>query len=112
MNNINVFISTGSTSNETQEVFITAIETRLRSENLIPNTVGRNRFSADSPLKTVIELMNDCSGTIIVALERYYFPDGIEMRGVLEKRNYAKLNIQRLGIRLRQQWPIPKVNQF
>ncbi|MBK6379461.1 MAG: hypothetical protein IPO01_13875 [Chitinophagaceae bacterium] len=81
MGQLNVFISVGGTATETQEIFVSAIENRLRSENLIPNTVGRNKFSADSPLKTVNELMNDCSGTIIVALERTYFPNGLEKRG-------------------------------
>lgn len=80
MSNINVFISAGTTSTENQENFVSAIENRLRSENLIPNTVGRNKFSADSPLKTVIELMDECFGTIIIALERTYFPTGVERR--------------------------------
>lgn len=86
MSNIDVFISAGTTSTESQEAFITAIENRLKSENLTPNTVGRNKFSADSPLKTVIELMNECSGTIIVALERTYFPNGVERRGGVKEK--------------------------
>jgi hypothetical protein len=81
MNEHKIFISVGGTSNDKQENFVRAIEERLRSENLLPNTVGRNKFSADSPLKTVLELMNECSGTIIIALERTYFPSGFEKRG-------------------------------
>jgi len=85
MEQFNVFISVGGTATDEQENFVSAIETRLRSENLIPNTVGRNKFSADSPLKTINELMNDCSGTIIVALERTYFPTGLEKRGGIKE---------------------------
>ena len=81
MKNLNVFISVGGTATEAQESFVQTIENRLRSEGLIPNTVGRNKFSSDSPLKTVKDLMNDCSGTVIVALERTYFPQGLEKRG-------------------------------
>lgn len=77
----NIFISVGGTANEKQESFVSAIESRLKSENLIPNTVGRNKFSCDSPLKTIVELLDECSGTIIIALERTYFPMGIEKRG-------------------------------
>lgn len=77
----NIFISVGGTANEKQESFVSAIELRLKSENLIPNTVGRNKFSCDSPLKTIVELLDGCSGTIIIALERTYFPTGIEKRG-------------------------------
>src|SRR5688572_23047577 len=91
MSNINVFISVGITSNDSQESFVSAIENRLRSENLIPNTVGRNKFKADSPLKTVIELMNECSGTIIVALERTYFPNGIERRNGLKEKTLTEI---------------------
>lgn len=80
MNPINVFISVGTTCSDAQEAFVTAIETRLRAEGLSPNTVGRNTFSADAPLKSVTTLMNTCSGAIIVALERVYYPNGIERR--------------------------------
>ncbi len=73
MNNINVFISVGAPCTDDQESFVSAIESRLRAENLSPNTVGRNKFGASSPLKTVIELMDECFGTIIIALERTFF---------------------------------------
>ena len=76
-----VFISVGGTANIQQEGFVKSIEDRLRSENLIPNTVGRNKFSSDSPLKTVKDLMDECSGILVIALERTYFEKGIEKRG-------------------------------
>jgi hypothetical protein len=81
MNELNVFVSVGGTSTEKQEAFVRAVEDRLRSEGLIPHTVGRNTFSADAPLKTVTELLDRCSGTVVVALERSYFAAGIEKRG-------------------------------
>jgi len=81
MEQSNIFISVGATSTEKQEEFVSAIENRLRSEGLIPNTVGRNKFTADSLLKTINELMDECHGTVIVALERTYFPSGLEKRG-------------------------------
>ena len=77
----NVFISVGLPATKEQEDFVVAVEDRLRSEGLIPNTVGRNKFSIDSPLKTIDELMDNCCGVIIIALERTYFPEGIEKRG-------------------------------
>ena len=81
MGQLNVFISVGGTSTQKQEQFVLAIEKRLRSEGLIPNTVGRNKFSSDAPLKTINSLMDECSGTIVIALERTYFPNGLEKRG-------------------------------
>ena len=57
------------------------IRLRLRSEGLVPQTVGRNTFSSDAPLKAVTELMDRCSGIMVIALERNYFPSGAERRG-------------------------------
>lgn len=76
-----VFISVGGTATPQQEDFVKYIEDRLRSENLIPNTIGRNTFSSDSPLKSIKDLMDECSGIFVVALERTYFENGIEKRG-------------------------------
>lgn len=81
MNELNVFVSVGGTATEQQEAFVRAVEDRLRSEALIPHTVGRNTFSAEAPLKTVTELLNRCSGTVVIALERSYFASGKEKRG-------------------------------
>jgi hypothetical protein len=81
MNELNVFVSVGGTATEQQESFVRAVEDRLRSEGLIPHTVGRNAFSVDSPLKTVTELLDKCSGTVVIALERMYFSNGLDKRG-------------------------------
>lgn len=94
MDELKIFVSVGGTANDKQESFIRAVEERLRSESLIPMTVGRNKFSADSPLKAVIECLNESSGVIIIALERTYFPSGLEKRGgskelELKNRRYA-----------------------
>ncbi len=77
----NIFLSVGATANERQELFVRSIEDRLLRENLIPNAVGRNKFSAGSPLQTILELIDECDGTLIIALERTYFPSGVEKRG-------------------------------
>ncbi len=81
MNELNVFVSVGGTASEQQETFIRAVEDRLRSEGLIPHTVGRNTFSSDAPLKAVTELLDKCSGTVVIALERSYFASGVEKCG-------------------------------
>jgi hypothetical protein len=76
-----IFVSLGATATQLQEDFVRAIEDRLRSEGLVPHTVGRNTFSSDAPLKAVTELMNKCSGAVVIALERSYFPSGISKPG-------------------------------
>ncbi|HWC61915.1 MAG TPA: hypothetical protein VHC44_19665 [Verrucomicrobiae bacterium] len=81
MEQLDVFISVGDTATDEQEAFVRAIEERLRNEGLIPHTIGRNTFSSDAPLSTVTDVMSSCSGTVIIALERMYFPSGIGKRG-------------------------------
>jgi hypothetical protein len=78
---MNVFVSVGSTSSPGQEEFVRAVEDRLRAEGLVPQTVGRNVFSADSPFNAVTKLMASCSGVVVIALERLYIETGSEKRG-------------------------------
>lgn len=78
---MDVFVSVGSGLNPKQEIFVKAVEDRLRAINLTPRTVGRNTFSSDAPLKAVQTLMNDCKGVVVIALERFRFSDGIERFG-------------------------------
>jgi hypothetical protein len=80
MADIDVFVSVGGTATEQQETFVRAVEDRLRSEGIGPHTVGRNTFSADAPLKAVTDLMEKCSGAVVIALERSFFASGIEKR--------------------------------
>lgn len=81
MNELNVFVSVGGTANDVQEAFVQAVERRLRAEGLVPHTVGRNTFSTDAPLRAVTELLDKCVGTVVIALERSYFPSGLDKRG-------------------------------
>src|SRR4029078_8448985 len=76
-----VFVSVGSPATEQQEAFVRAVEDRIRAEGLVPHTVGRNTWSADSPLQTVMALMESCAGAFVIALERSYFASGVEKRG-------------------------------
>ncbi len=52
----------------------------------MPRTVGRNEFTSQQPLKHIDRLMQECSGTAIVAFERLYIQDGSERRGSDQER--------------------------
>lgn len=78
---MDVFVSVGTGLSTQQEAFVSAIEERLRAVGLTPRTIGRNTFSADAPLQAVTELMNQCGGAVVIALERFHFPRGEERRG-------------------------------
>jgi hypothetical protein len=93
MAELNVFVSVGGTATEEQEAFVRAVEDRLRSEGIVPHTVGRNTFSSDAPLKMVTKLMDECSGAVVIALERTFFPSGIEKRGGPKQATIADVKL-------------------
>ena len=93
MDELNVFVSVGGTATEQQEAFVRAVEDRLRSEGLIPHTVGRNTFSSDAPLKAVTELLDKCVGTVVIAMERMYFESGVEKRGGPKEAALAEVRL-------------------
>ncbi len=93
MTELDVFVSVGGTATEEQEVFVRAVEDRLRSEGIIPHTVGRNTFSADAPLKAVTELMDKCRGAVVIALERSFFASGTEKRGGPDESTLANVKL-------------------
>ncbi|MEP3276972.1 MAG: hypothetical protein ABJN26_22695 [Stappiaceae bacterium] len=93
MADLDIFLSVGGTANAKQETFVSSVEDRLRSEGLISHTVGRNTFSADAPIRTVEKLMDKCVGTIVIALERSYFSEGLEKRGGDKEQALANIRL-------------------
>lgn len=78
---MNVFLSVGRASTTVQEQFIISLEKYLSNNGLTPLTVGRNYFKNQQPLKSVVECMTECSGTVILAYERTHIEGAIEKRG-------------------------------
>lgn len=81
---MNVYVSVG-VYNTVQEEFVKNVEERLRAEGLVPQTVGRNVFTADSPFLAVNELMDRCRGVVVIALERLHIESGVEKDGGPDK---------------------------
>jgi hypothetical protein len=90
---MDVFVSVGTVANAEQEAFVTAVEERLTIEGLTPHTLNRNTYSVDAPLKAVTELLDTCRGTVVIALERSYFPQGIDKRGGPQERAISDVRI-------------------
>lgn len=77
---INIFLSVGRTATPEQSAFVSAVETLLAVHDLAPRTVRRTDFADEKPLKHISNVLNECSGTIVVALERLHASDAVEFR--------------------------------
>jgi hypothetical protein len=86
---MDVFVSVGTGLSPAQEAFVGAVEERLRAIGLNPRTIGRNTFSTEAPLHAVIELMDRCAGAVVIAIERYHFPVGVERRASPRERTLS-----------------------
>ncbi len=86
-----IFISVGTGLSSTQEKFLQALENRLLVEGLTPCTIGRNKFGSGPPLKTITEAMDKCAGCIVLALERLYFPCGVERPGTKNEKELGEV---------------------
>ena len=88
-----IFISAGRNSKPEHEKFISEIEQFLRNNGLNPRAVGRNEFQNSQPLKSIKQVMNECSGTVVIAFERIHFEQGYEKRGSDAEKPLSNVNI-------------------
>ncbi len=76
-----IFLSVGQTATPEQDNFVQAVENLLHEHGLRTRTVGRTDFSTGKPLKKILDVMKQCSGTVVIAFERFHFERGIELKG-------------------------------
>ncbi|MCB9421435.1 MAG: hypothetical protein H6667_16650 [Ardenticatenaceae bacterium] len=88
-----VFLSVGSTANDTQEKFVQLMEEFLEGKGLTPQTVGRSYFSSKQPLVAIDELLQECVGTVIIAYERTHLETAVEKRGSPKEKALDGLNL-------------------
>ena len=88
-----VYISAGSNGNPQQEDFVAAMQSYLTAQGLAPQTIGRNYFKNQQPLKAIADCMHACSGVVIIAFERLYVENGVERRGSPRQADLAGAKI-------------------
>ena len=93
MSPVPVFVSVGRTSTPEQERFVAAIESHMLRHALLPQTLGRNYWSSQHPLKAVDELMSQCGGAAIVGFERLRVVNGIDRRGSDKEQQIANVSL-------------------
>ncbi len=69
----NVFISRPTLIEENFETAYTAFHRFLLSENLVPRRLGESDYSYKAPLQAVMEIIAQCSGTIVLGYPQMRF---------------------------------------
>ena len=92
MEALSVFVSVGGPSTPSKRHFFEPSKIGFGARASF-HTVGRNTFSSDAPLKTVTELLDKCAGTVVIALERSFFPTGLEKRGGPKQSQVADIKL-------------------
>jgi len=90
---IDVFFSVGRTITPAQHEFVAAIEGLLVSNGFLPRTVGRTDFARQKPLQLIADVMQECSGTLVVALERLRIHQGVELCGNPTVENLSGISL-------------------
>ena len=62
-----IFLSIGTTANKLHQQLADTVESYVKMNDLVPQTVGRTYFSSKQPLVAIKELMHECAGSIILA---------------------------------------------
>lgn len=88
-----VFLSIGRIFTKEQEIFVSAIEDYLRENKLNPRALGRTDFSSQQPLKFIEEVMRECSGTVVIAFERFHIEHATEFRTGSNERQHQNIKI-------------------
>ncbi len=84
-----IVLSVGRPATDEQEAFVKEVERLLEEHDLTPHNLGRTDYSAAQPLQAIEELMDRCSGSVIIAFERLFVEAGVERRGSAEARTVA-----------------------
>lgn len=77
----NVYLSVGRGYTVAYQGFVEEFERHLSAVGLTSQTVGRNYYKNQEPLKAIADCMRDCSGAVVLAFERVRITDGIDMPG-------------------------------
>src|SRR5690348_11189517 len=81
-----VFLSIGRHYGRDEDAFLHLVSMELARLGLYLERLPRDRWSFDTPLLAIQEVMGRCHGVLVVAFPRLHYPEGIEWPGTPEAR--------------------------
>ncbi|MCA9916920.1 MAG: hypothetical protein KC445_03165 [Anaerolineales bacterium] len=93
MSTTKIFLSLGSTANKQHQQLADTLESYIKMNDMLPQTVGRTYFSSEQPLVAIKKLMHECVGSIILAYERTHLVDAVDKRDSPQAKELHGLNL-------------------
>jgi len=81
-----VFLSFATPHLPAQVSFLDQLEDVIKANGMRPRSLGRSEWSYEAPLVPIRSLMNECSGTIVVAMTRSVMTRGVDYPGGVEEK--------------------------
>ncbi|MCA9898503.1 MAG: hypothetical protein H6654_19195 [Ardenticatenaceae bacterium] len=93
MSTTKIFLSLGTTANKLHQQLADTVESYIKMNDMLPQTVGRTFFSSEQPLVAIKKLMHECVGSIILAYERTHLIEAVDKRNSPQETQLQGLNL-------------------
>ena len=86
---IKVYLSVGTPHNEIQQRYLDTLKAELAKYHIEAQTLGSTFWSVKKPLLPIQKSMEEVSGCIVLAMERFYAVEGIYKRSSAQEKKIA-----------------------
>ncbi len=86
---IKVYLSVGTPHNEIQQRYLDTLKEQLAKYKIEAQTLGSTFWSVKKPLLPIQKSMNEVSGCLVLAMERFFAVKGIYKRGSQQEKMIA-----------------------
>lgn len=86
---IKVYLSVGTPHNEIQQRYLDTLKAELAKYHIEGQTLGSTFWSVKKPLLPIQKSMEEVSGCIVLAMERFYAVEGIYKRSSTQEKKIA-----------------------
>ncbi len=86
-----IFISMGRPYTPAQKQFLEGLIELVKQNGLEPRVMNVTDYPTGNPLKGIAQVLRECSGVVVVASERTFFPTGVEKRNSADQQALSKM---------------------
>ncbi len=86
---IKIYLSVGTPHNEVQQHYLDTLKKQLAKYHIEAQTLGSTFWSVKKPLLPIQKSMNEVSGCLVLAMERFFAVKGIYKRGSEQEKTIS-----------------------